>query len=138
MSILVDENTRLMVQGITGREGSFHAKRCREYGANLVAGVTPGRGGMMFDETVPVYNTVEQAVAETGADASLIFVPPPFAADAIVESVPAGIPVITSTTEGIPVLHTARVARLIRDKPGTLVGPNFPWHIAAGHGVNMG
>ena len=101
MSILVGRDTRLMVQGITGREGSFHAMRCREYGANLVAGVTPGRGGQMFDGDVPVYDTVEQAIDETGADASLIFVPPPFAADAIVESVAAGIGVIACITEGI-------------------------------------
>ena len=85
MSILVDERTRLLVQGITGREGSYHAKRCREYGTNLVAGVTPGRGGQEFDQNVPVYDTVDQAVAETGANASLIFVPPAFAADAILE-----------------------------------------------------
>ena len=92
MGILVDENTRLMVQGITGREGSFHALRCREYGANLVAGVTPGRGGQVFDGDVPVFNTVRQAVEQTQANCALIFVPPPFAADAIVESVDAGIP----------------------------------------------
>ena len=138
MSILVNENTRLLVQGITGREGSFHAKRCREYGANLVAGVTPGRGGMMFDETVPVYNTVEQAVAETGADASLIFVPPPFAADAIVESVAAGIRVIACITEGVPVMDTVRVVHYIRDKPVTLIGPNCPGIISPGASFKMG
>ena len=111
MSILVGRNTKLMVQGITGREGSFHALRCREYGADLVAGVTPGRGGQMFEDDVPIYNTVEQAVDETGADAALIFVPPPFAADAIVESIDAGIDVIACITEGIPVMDTVRVVR---------------------------
>ena len=138
MSILADKATRLLVQGITGREGSFHAKRCREYGTNLVAGVTPGRGGMMFDETVPVYNTVEQAVVETGANASLIFVPPPFAADAIAESADAGISVIACITEGIPVLDTVRVVRFIRDKPVTLIGPNCPGIISPGARCKMG
>ncbi len=138
MSILVNENTRLLVQGITGREGSFHARRCREYGANLVSGVTPGRGGQMFDEDVPVYNTVEQAVAETGADASLIFVPPPFAADAIAEAVDAGIGVIACITEGIPVLDTVRVVRSLRHKPVTLIGPNCPGVISPGARFKMG
>ena len=117
MSILVDENTRLLVQGITGREGSFHASRCRAYGANLVSGVTPGRGGAMFEETVPVYNTVEQAVAETGANASLIFVPPAFAADAIAEAADAGIAVIACITEGIPVMA---VVRHMKGEPTTI------------------
>src|SRR3990172_2808862 len=99
MSILVDGNTRLLVQGITGREGSFHAKRCAEYGTNLVAGVTPGRGGEMFGETVPVYDTVAKAVGETGANTSLVIVPPAFAADAIVEAVDAGIQTIICVTE---------------------------------------
>ena len=132
MSILVGENTRLLVQGITGREGSLHARRCMEYGTNLVAGVTPGRGGIMFDEKVPVYNTVEQAVAETSANASLIFVPPPFAADAIVECVAAGVSVIACITEGIPVLDTVRVVRYIRGKAVTLIGPNCPGIISPG------
>ena len=100
MSILADSNTRLLVQGITGREGSFHASRCREYGTNLVAGVTPGKGGGVFEDTVPIYNTVEEAVSETGANMSLIFVPPPFAADAIVESVDAGVPVVVCNHRG--------------------------------------
>ena len=126
MSILVGRDTKLMVQGITGREGSFHALRCREYGADLVAGVTPGRGGQMFDDDIPIYNTVEQAVDETGADAALIFVPPPFAADAIVESIDAGISVIACITEGIPVMDTVRVVRYLKGKPTTLIGPNCP------------
>ncbi len=138
MSILVGRGTRLMVQGITGREGSFHAIRCREYGANLVAGVTPGRGGQMFDDDVPVYNTVEQAVEETGANASLIFVPPPFAADAIVESVAAGIEVIACITEGIPVMDTVKVVRYMKGKSATLIGPNCPGIISPGENFKMG
>ncbi len=138
MSILVDSNTRLLVQGITGREGSFHARRCKEYGTNLVAGVTPGKGGTMFDETIPVYNTVAQAVAETGANVSLIFVPPPFAADAIVEAVDAGIRTIACITEGVPVMDSIKVVRYLRDKPVTLIGPNCPGMISPGHKVKVG
>ena len=138
MSILVDEDTRLLVQGVTGREGSFHAARCAEYGTNLVAGVTPGRGGVKFEETVPVFNTVEQAVAETGANTSLIFVPPAFAADAIVEAVDAGIPTIACITEGIPVMDTIRIVRYIRDMPVTLIGPNCPGMISPGARCKVG
>ena len=138
MSILVDENTRLLVQGITGREGSFHARRCKEYGTNLAAGVTPGRGGQAFDETVPVFNTVEQAVAETGANVSLIFVPPPFAADAIVEAVDAGIPTVACITEGIPVIDTVKVVHYVRGKPVTLIGPNCPGAISPGARCKVG
>ena len=138
VSILVDENTRLLVQGITGKEGRFHAKQSKDYGTNLVAGVTPGRGGVMFDEEVPVFNTVEQAAAETGCNASLIFVPPPFAADAMVEAVDAGVSVIACITEGIPVLDTARVVRYIRDKPVTLIGPNCPGIISPGARCKLG
>ena len=108
MSILVDENTRVVVQGITGREGSFHARRCMEYGTSVVAGVTPGRGGQTFDEKVPVFNTMVQAVVETGANTALIFVPSAFAADAIVEAADAGIPTIACITEGIPVLTRSK------------------------------
>ena len=138
MSILVGRNTKLMVQGITGREGSFHAMRCREYGADLVSGVTPGRGGQMFDDDVPIYNTVEQAVDETGANAALIFVPPPFAADAIVESIDAGIDVIACITEGIPVMDTVRVVRYLKGKSTTLIGPNCPGVISPGEDFKMG
>ena len=138
MSILVGRNTRLMVQGITGREGSFHAMRSREYGANLVAGVTPGRGGQMFDDDVPVYNSVAQALEETGADASLIFVPPPFAADAIAEAVDAGVSVIACITEGIPIMDTVQVVRYLRGKPVTLIGPNCPGVISPGEDFKMG
>lgn len=138
MSILVDENTRLLVQGITGREGSFHAQRCREYGTNLVAGVTPGRGGSTFDNDVPVFNTVERAVDETQANTALIFVPPPFAADAIVEAVDAGIRTIACITEGIPVMDTIKVVRYIRDKPVSLIGPNCPGVISPGARAKVG
>ena len=138
MSILIDKTTRLLVQGITGKEGSFHAKRCREYGTNLVAGVTPGKGGMTFDDTIPIYNTVEQAVLDTKANASLIFVPPPFAADAILESSEAGISVIASITEGIPVLDTARVVNFLKDKRVSLIGPNCPGIISPGDRCKMG
>ena len=138
MSILVDENTRLMVQGITGKEGSFHAKRCKEYGTNLVAGVTPGRGGQIFDKNVPVFNTVQDALTATKANVSLIFVPPPFAADAIVESVDAGVPTIACITEGVPVMDTMRVVRYLRDKPAVLIGPNCPGMISPGAKTKVG
>ena len=138
MSILVNKNTRLLVQGITGKEGSYHAERSAEYGANLVAGVTPGKGGQQFMDSVPVFDTVQDAVGKTGADASLIFVPPAFAADAIVEAVDAGIKVIACITEGIPVRDTIKVVRYIRDKDVTLVGPNCPGIISPGENFKMG
>ena len=138
MSILVNKNTRLLVQGITGREGSYHAQRSAEYGANLVAGVTPGKGGQQFMDSVPVFDTVQNAVEKTAADASLIFVPPAFAADAIVEAVDAGIKVIACITEGIPVQDTIKVVRYIRDKDVTLVGPNCPGIISPGENFKMG
>ena len=138
MSILVNKNTRLMVQGITGKEGSYHAQRSAEYGANLVAGVTPGKGGQQFMDSVPVFDTVQEGVKKTGADASLIFVPPAFAADAIVEAVDAGIKVIASITEGIPVQDSIKVVRYIRDKDVTLVGPNCPGIISPGENFKMG
>ena len=138
MSILVDKTTRLLVQGITGKEGSFHAKRCREYGTNIVAGVTPNKGGLIFDGNIPIYNTVEQAVLDTKANASLIFVPPPFAADAILESSDAGISVIACITEGIPVLDTARVVNFLKDKSVSLIGPNCPGLISPGDRCKIG
>ncbi|MDP6050029.1 MAG: succinate--CoA ligase subunit alpha [SAR202 cluster bacterium] len=138
MSILVDKSTKLLVQGITGKEGSYHAQRSAEYGANLVAGVTPGKGGQNFNTTVPVYDTVQQAVKETSANASLIFVPPAFAADAIVESIDAGIEVIACITEGIPVQDTIKVVRYLRDKEVTLIGPNCPGIISPGENFKMG
>ena len=119
MSILVNENTRLMVQGLTGREGTFHALRCMEYGTNLVAGVTPGRGGTTWEEKVPVFNTVNRAVDETGANVALIFVPAAFAADAILEAADAGIPLVACITEGIPVMEMVGVAKV----PGGQANP---------------
>jgi len=114
-----------MVQGITGKEGSFHAEACKAYGTQVVSGVTPGKGGLDF-EGIPVFNTVEDAVAKTAADVALIFVPPPFAADAIMESAEADIPLVICITEGIPVMDMMRVKRFLADKPTRLIGPNCP------------
>lgn len=131
MSILVNENTRLLVQGITGKEGAFHTKQCIEYGTNVVAGVTPEKGGSKMDD-VPVFNTVEQAVSETGANASMVFVPPPFAADAIMESADAGLPLVVCITEGIPTVDMVRVKRYLRGRATRLIGPNCPGTITPG------
>lgn len=131
MSILIDENTRLLVQGITGSEGSFHARKCIEYGTKVVAGVTPGKGGSSFD-TVPVFNSVEQAVKETGANVSMIFVPPAFAADAIMEAVDAGIHLVVCITDGIPTLDMVTVLSYLKGKPTRLIGPNCPGLISPG------
>ncbi len=131
MSILVDQNTRLLVQGITGGEGSFHTQRCIEYGTMVVAGVTPGKGGSTVFG-VPVFNTVDAAVRETGANASMIFVPAPFAADAILEAADAGIPLIVCITEGIPVLDMVMVHQYLKSKPTRLIGPNCPGLISPG------
>ncbi|HAS17598.1 MAG: succinate--CoA ligase subunit alpha [Nitrospirae bacterium RIFCSPLOW2_12_42_9] len=125
MSILVNKSTRLMVQGITGKEGSFHTSACMEYGTNIVAGVTPGKGGMDF-EGVPVFNTVSEAIEATKPNVSMIFVPPAFAADAIMESVEAGIPLIVCITEGIPVNDMVNVKRFMVGKKSRLIGPNCP------------
>ncbi len=125
MSIFVDKNTRVLVQGITGNEGSFHARTCIEYGTNVVAGVTPGKGGQKMDD-VPVFNTVAQGVKETGADASLIFVPPPFGADAIMEAADAGVRIIVAITEGIPILDMVKVKNFLATKDCRLIGPNCP------------
>ena len=114
------------MQGITGKEGSFHASACKAYGTQVVAGVTPGKGGTFFEETVPVFDTVEEAVSKTGADVSMIFVPPPFAADAIYEAAEAGVPLIIAITEGIPILDMTRVKRFLAGKPVRLIGPNCP------------
>ena len=138
MGILVDENTRVLVQGITGREGSFHARACKAYGTNLVAGVTPGKGGQLFDDEVPVFDTVAQAVDQTGANLSLIFVPPPFAPDAIAESADAGVPLIVCITEGIPVLDMVRVDNYLQRKPVRLIGPNCPGLINPGAKCKVG
>ncbi len=131
MSILVDNDTRVVVQGITGKEGSFHARGCLEYGTKVVAGVTPGKGGQIH-EGVPVFHTVAQAVREAGANTSLIFVPPGFAADAIMEAADAGIALIVCITEGIPALDMVRVVRFLQGRPSRLIGPNCPGVISPG------
>ena len=131
MSILVGSQTRLLVQGITGREGSFQTRRCIEYGTTVVAGVTPGRGGETA-EGVPVFDTVAQAVAETGANCSLIFVPAPFAADAVLEAAYTEVPVIVCITEGVPTLDMVRVRRFLRGSGITVIGPNCPGVISPG------
>ena len=138
MGVLVDETTRVMVQGITGREGSFHARACMAYGTNVVAGVTPGRGGTMFEDKVPVFNSVEEAVAHTQANMALIFVPPAFAPDAIAESTDAGIPLIACITEGIPVQDMVKIYRYIENKPTRLIGPNCPGLINPGARCKIG
>ncbi len=125
MSIFVNKNTKLLVQGITGNEGSFHTRQCVSYGTRIVAGVTPGKGGQKMDE-VPVFNTVATAVKETGADASLIFVPPPFGADAIMEAADAGVSLIVAITEGIPILDMVKVKNFLGSKKCRLIGPNCP------------
>jgi len=131
MSVLVNNDTRVVVQGITGKEGSFHARACRDYGTKVVAGVTPGKGGQKMDD-IPVFNTVAQAAAEAGANTSLIFVPPAFAADAILEAEAAGLKVIVCITEGIPTLEMVRVMRLLKDTDIRLIGPNCPGIISPG------
>jgi succinyl-CoA synthetase alpha subunit len=131
MAVLVDKNTRLIVQGITGKEGTFHAKGCAEYGTKVVGGVTPGKGGTNH-EGWPVFDTVEKAVAETEANATVIFVPPPFAADAILEANEAGIPLIICITEGIPVNDMVKVWSVLQHSKSTLVGPNCPGVISPG------
>jgi succinyl-CoA synthetase alpha subunit len=132
MSILVDKNTRLLVQGITGKAGGFHATQCREYGTNVVAGVTPGRGGETWGENVPVFNTSAEARAKTGCNATMIFVPAPGAADAILEAADAGIELIVCITEGIPVMDMMRAKVGLRDKKCRLIGPNCPGIITPG------
>ena len=131
MAIFVDKNTRVVVQGITGKEGQFHTRACVAYGTQVVAGVTPGKAGQDMDG-IPVFNTVADAVRQRGADCSLIFVPPPFAADAIMEAADAGVRLIVAITEGIPVLDMMKVKNYIENKPVRLIGPNCPGIITPG------
>ncbi len=131
MSVLVNRETRVVTQGITGSTGQFHTKACKEYGTQMVAGVTPGKGGTAF-EGIPIFDTVAQSVAATGANASVIYVPPPFAADAIMEAADAGVPLIICITEGIPVLDMMRVKRFLEGRPVRLIGPNCPGIITPG------
>lgn len=136
MAILIDQSTRLLVQGITGRDGSFHTRQMLEYGTRVVGGVTPGKGGQTFDgpggSAVPIFNTVADAVAATGANTTVIYVPPPFAADAIMEAADAGVALIVAITEGVPVLDMTRVYPYVREKGVRLVGPNCPGLISPG------
>ena len=137
MAILVDENTKVLVQGITGGFGGKHAQLSLDYGTALVAGVTPGKGGQTFDHgdhKIPVFDTVAQAAKETGATASAIFVPPPFAADAILEAVDAGVELVVAITEGIPVMDMMRVREAIKGSPSRLIGPNCPGVVTPGRG----
>ena len=132
MSIFIDKNTRLVVQGITGRDGSFHAKQMMAYGTQVVAGVTPGKGGQKFEDKVPIFNTVAEAVKQTGANTSVIYVPPPFAADAMMEAADAGISFIVAITEGVPVLDMTRVYPFVKERSLRLLGPNCPGLISPG------
>jgi succinyl-CoA synthetase alpha subunit len=138
MSIFVDQNTRLVVQGITGREGSFHSKQMLEYGTALVAGVTPGKGGQTFEGKVPVFNTVDEAVRATGANTSVIYVPPMSAAAAVIEAADAGLPLVVCITEGIPVMHMSRTMPFVRGRGVRLIGPNCPGLIAPGVRAKVG
>jgi succinyl-CoA synthetase alpha subunit len=132
MSVLVDKNTRLLVQGITGSTGAFHTRQCMDYGTNVVAGVTPGKGGQMFDDKVPVFDTVCEAREKTGCNVSMVFVPAPAAADSILEAVDAGVELVVCITEGIPVMDMMRVKALMRGKTSRLIGPNCPGIITPG------
>ncbi len=132
MSIFIDKSTRLLVQGITGRDGSFHTRQMIDYGTQVVGGVTPGKGGQKFEGAVPIFNTVEQAVKETRANATVIYVPPVFAADAMMEAADAGIPFIVCITEGVPVLDMTKVFPFVKEKGARLLGPNCPGLISPG------
>jgi len=132
LSILIDQNTRLLVQGITGGEGSFHTKQMIEYGTKVVAGVTPGKGGQKFDGKIPVFNTVAEAVDKEGANASVVFVPPAFAADAIMEAADAGLELVVCISEGIPALDMVKVFHYLKNRKTRLIGPNCPGVISPG------
>ncbi|MGH7499126.1 MAG: succinate--CoA ligase subunit alpha [Gemmatimonadales bacterium] len=138
MSIFADANTRLLVQGITGREGSFHTRQMLEYGTQVVAGVTPGKGGQTFEGKVPVFNTVAEGVGKTGANASVIYVPPMAAAAAVIEAADAGLPLIVCITEGIPVMHMSRTVPFVRARGVRLIGPNCPGLISPGAKAKIG
>ena len=132
MSVFIDKDTTLVVQGITGRDGSFHAKQMLEYGTKVVAGVTPGKGGQKFEGTVPIFNTVADAVAATGANTAVIYVPPMYAADAMLEAADAGVKLVVAITEGVPVLDMTRVYPFMKEKGARLLGPNCPGLISPG------
>jgi succinyl-CoA synthetase alpha subunit len=132
MSVFIDKNTKLVIQGITGRDGSFHAKQMMEYGTQVVAGVTPGKGGQKFEGTVPIFNTVADAVKATGANTSVIYVPPPFAADAIMEAAASGVSLVVCITEGVPVLDMTKVYPFVKEMGVRLLGPNCPGLITPG------
>ena len=132
MSIFIDKGTKLVVQGITGRDGSFHTRQMIEYGTSVVAGVTPGKGGQRFDERVPIFNTVEDAVRITGANTSVIYVPPAFACDAIMEAAASGVQLVVCITEGVPVLDMTKVYPFVKERGVRLVGPNCPGLISPG------
>jgi len=132
VSVLIDESTKVVVQGITGRDGSFHARQMIDYGTRIVAGVVPGKGGRTFDDAVPIYDTMAEAVTETGADASVIYVPPAFAVDAIFEAADAGVKLVVAITEGVPVLDMTRAVAYVEDHGARLLGPNCPGLISPG------
>lgn len=132
MSVFIDKHTKLVIQGITGRDGSFHAKQMMEYGTQVVAGVTPGKGGQRFEGIVPIFNTVMDAVQATGANTSVIYVPPPFAADAIMEAAAAGVSLVVCITEGVPVLDMTKVYPFVKERGVRLIGPNCPGLITPG------
>jgi succinyl-CoA synthetase alpha subunit len=138
VSVFVNQQTRLLIQGITGREGSFHARQMIEYGTNVVAGVTPGKGGQTFEGKVPVFNTVAEAAKATAANATVIYVPPMAAAAAIVEAADASIPLVVCITEGIPVMHMSRVMPFVRTRAVRLIGPNCPGLITPGAKAKVG
>jgi len=132
VSVFIDKDTRLLIQGITGRDGSFHARQMIEYGTKVVGGVTPGKGGQKFEDSVPIFNTVAGAIRETGANATVIYVPPPFAADAMMEAADAGVSFIVCITEGVPVLDMTRVYPFVKERGSRLLGPNCPGLISPG------
>lgn len=132
MSVFIDQDTKLVVQGITGRDGSFHTKQMMQYGTQVVAGVTPGKGGQSFEDTVPIFNTVSEAVQASGANTAVIYVPPPYAADAIMEAAASGVSLVVCITEGVPVLDMTRVYAFVKERGVRLLGPNCPGLISPG------